>query len=52
MPVFSAILAIIFLHEKFYTYPLIGVAFVALGIILSSRSGIRGVPVSGKHGMR
>jgi drug/metabolite transporter (DMT)-like permease len=52
MPVFSAILAIIFLHEKLYPYHVVGVVFVVLGIILSSRSGIRGVPVSGKHGMR
>ena len=52
MPVFSAILAIIFLHEKLYMYHFVGVAFVSLGIILSSRSGIRGVPVSGKNGMR
>lgn len=52
MPVFSAILAIIFLHEKLYMYHFVGVVFVSLGIILSSRSGIRGVPVSGKNGMR
>ena len=52
MPVFSAILAIIFLHEKLYPYHVVGVVFVVLGIILSSRSGIRGVPVSGKNGMR
>ena len=52
MPVFSAILAIIFLHEKLYLYHLIGVAFVALGIVLSSRSKVRAEPVAGNPGMR
>ena len=52
MPVFSAILAIIFLHEKLYAYHLVGVAFVAVGIIMSSRSKVRVEPVTGKHGMR
>ncbi|MCK4378265.1 MAG: DMT family transporter, partial [Deltaproteobacteria bacterium] len=52
MPVFSAILAIIFLHEKLYMYHFVGVAFVSLGIVLSSRSGVRAVPVSAENGMR
>jgi len=52
MPVFSAILAIIFLHEKLYTYHLVGAVFVAVGIILSSRSKVGARPVTGRHGLR
>ena len=52
MPVFSAILAIIFLHEKLYMYHFVGVAFVAFGIILSSRSGARVAPVSAENETR
>jgi len=52
MPVFSAILAIIFLHEKLYMYHFVGVAFVSLGIILSSRSKVHVKPADGGLGMR
>jgi drug/metabolite transporter (DMT)-like permease len=41
MPVFSAILAVVFLREKLFVYHLVGVALVASGIILSSRARVR-----------
>ncbi|MBN2331558.1 MAG: DMT family transporter [Deltaproteobacteria bacterium] len=41
MPLFSTLLAIFFLKEKLYLFHLVGVAFVAVGIVVSSRAGIR-----------
>ena len=52
LPVFSAILAVIFLHEKLHGYHFVGVSFVAVGIILSSRSKVRVAPVTAKRGVR
>ncbi len=46
------ILAIIFPHEKLYTYHFVGVVFVSLGIILSSRSGARVALVSAENETR
>ena len=39
MPLFSTILAIIFLKETFYMYHVIGICFVAAGIYLSTIKG-------------
>ena len=41
MPVFSAILAVVFLREKLFVYHLVGLALVAAGIILSSWARVR-----------
>jgi drug/metabolite transporter (DMT)-like permease len=41
MPVFSAVLAVVFLREKLFAYHLVGAALVAAGIILSSRAQVQ-----------